>query len=155
MEEDSEINIFKRVLELGLDNSVQNCYLDKQNVALGGFEIFKKKLISSKCDSDVANLKDVEDDNKDDDDDDDVDSNDINNFEEDSDEETDSNTLAKSFTQKSIQSNDSTVYDEEDEKDLALSKIPVSITENELKKVLSKHNNPVACDLCGQLISEK
>ncbi|CAF1057667.1 unnamed protein product [Brachionus calyciflorus] len=81
-------------------------------------------LISSKCDSDVANLKEVDDDNKGDDDD--VNSNDINNFEEDTesiDEETDSNTLAK--------------------------------TENEVKKVLSKHNNPVACDLCGELMKNE
>ncbi|CAF1088466.1 unnamed protein product [Brachionus calyciflorus] len=75
-------------------------------------------LVSSKCDSDVANLKDLDDDNKEDDDH--VNSNDINNFEEDTesiDEETDSNTLAKSdsLTQKSIHSDDSTVYDEEDE----------------------------------------
>ncbi|CAF1003503.1 unnamed protein product [Brachionus calyciflorus] len=148
MEEDSEINIFKRVSELGLVNSFQNCcylnYLDKQNLKLGGFEILKKKLISSKYDSDVANLKDVEDDNKEDDDDS-------------NDEETDSNTLAKSdsFTQKSIHSDDSTVYDEEDEKVNEISENMNTLTENEVKKVLSKHNNPVACDLCGELISEK
>ncbi|CAF0708282.1 unnamed protein product [Brachionus calyciflorus] len=131
---------------------------------------------SSKCDSDVANLKDLDDDNQEVDDD--INSNDNNNIEEDTeiiDEET--NTLAKS---DSLTQKNSTVYDEEDEKlnqisenmntlvirsvketaifykDLSLSRIPVlKKTENEVKKKLSKHNNPVACDLYSELMKNE